>query len=181
MPEGVRTASAQAIKDQFDMAIEQCKDPTKLPAWMPILRSYAPGLLAQCEHAAKRAEKIVADALRDHMFKDLEDAEKRARDAAEWFGNAEEFLSHGRPVRREAAREQGIKVHDLEDDPALQDAVLSVHHAVLISMANLPIAKLVENHKGRLWLLTGAQQIAMMFPPAGPGGPGPLPVPLQGM
>jgi len=181
MPEGVRTASAQAIKDQFDMAIEQCKDPSKLPAWMPILRSYAPGLLAQCEHAAKRAEKIVAGALRDHMFKDLEDAEARAKEAAKWFGNAEEFLSHGRPVRREAAREHGIKVHDLEDDPDLQDAVLSVHHAVLIGMANLPIAKLVENHKGRLWLLTGAQQIAMMIPPAAPGGPSLLPGPRQYM
>jgi membrane-bound ClpP family serine protease len=180
MPEGVRTASAQAIKDQFEMAIEQCKDPAKLNAWMPILRSYAPGLLAQCEHAAKRAEKIVADALRDYMFNGSEGAETKAEEAAKWFGNAEEFLSHGRPVRREAAREHGIIVNDLEDNGELQDAVLSVHHTVLISMANLPIAKLVENHKERLWVLTGAQQIAMMLPPLGPpmpGTPGPVPIP----
>lgn len=172
MPEGARTASAQAIKDQFDLALEQCKDPAKLNAWMPILRSYAPGLLARCDHAAEHAETIVAEALRTHMFKGRVDAEEKARQAAAWFGNAKEFLSHGRPVRREHARSHGIEVKDLEADGALQDAVLSVHHAVLIGMANLPIAKLIENQKERLWVITGARQMAMMLPP---GTPIPLP------
>jgi hypothetical protein len=171
MPEGARTASAQAIKDQFSEAVEQHKDPANLNAWLPILRSYAPALLARCDHAAKRAERIVADALRDHMFGGTDDAEAKANEAAKWFGNAEEFLSHGRPVRREEAREHGIIVHDLEDDDELQDAVLSVHHATLISMANLPIAKLVENHKELLWVITAQQQIMPMMMPLGPGGP----------
>jgi hypothetical protein len=184
MPEGARTASAQAIKDQFDEAVEQCKDPTKLNAWLPILRSYAPALLTRCDHATKRAERIVADALRDHMLAGQPDAAEKADAAAHWFGNAEEFLSHGRPVRREEAREQGIAVKDLEDDDELQDAVLSVHHAALISMAAMPIAKLIENHKELLWVITGAQQVAMMpmpFPQPGqpgipaPGAPGPFP------
>jgi Serine dehydrogenase proteinase len=176
MPEGARTASAQAIKDQFELALEQCKDPANLNAWLPILRSYAPGMLARCDHAAEHAETIVAEALRTYMFKDRADAEAKAKEAAEWFGDAKEFLSHGRPVRREQAREHGIVVKDLEDDGELQDAVLSVHHAVLIGMANLPIAKLIENHKQRLWVLSGAQQIAMMLPPTGPS---PLPAGLQ--
>jgi hypothetical protein len=142
---------------------------------MPILRSYAPGLLARCDHEAKRAEGIVADALRHYMFKDSADAGEKAQEAAAWFGNAKEFLSHGHPVRREHAREHNIKIRDLEEDSELQDAVLSVHHAVLIGMANLPIAKLIENHKERLWVITGAQQIGMMLPlelPGGPPGPG---------
>lgn len=170
MPEGARTASAQAIKDQFAEAVEQCKDPANLNAWLPILRAYVPALLARCDHAAKRAETIVADALREYMFQGLEEAEEKANEAAKWFGNAEEFLSHGRPVRREQAREHGIVVNDLEDDDELQDAVLSVHHAVLISLANAPIAKLIENNKERLWVITGAQQVVI---PMGPFGPPP--------
>ena len=177
MPEGPRTASAQAIKDQFDLGVEQCKDPTKLPAWMPILRSYAPGLLSQCEHAAKRAEQLVIGALEAHMFHGEPDAAQKAADAAAWFGDAEEFLSHGRPVRREAAREHGIKVHDLEDDGELQDAVLSVHHATLITMTNTPVSKLIENDRGNRWVVS-MQQLGMpMLLPIGPGGPV-LPGPL---
>jgi hypothetical protein len=185
MPEGPRTASAQAIKDQFALAIQQCKDPANLNAWLPILRSYAPGMLAACDHAAERAQRIVRDALRDHMFKDLPDAAKRAEDTAEWFGNAEEFLSHGRPVRREIAREHGIVIHDLEDDPELQDAILSVHHTALISMTMSPIAKLIENHKERAWIQTiGQFQVPLLPPvsppPTQPQPPGPQQPPMAG-
>ncbi|HEV7162041.1 MAG TPA: hypothetical protein VGN25_02180 [Solirubrobacteraceae bacterium] len=187
MPEGPRTASAQAIKDQFELAVEQCKDPTKLNAWLPILRSYAPGMIAACDHAAERARRIVADALRDYMFKGEPDAEEKAERTAEWFGNAEEFLSHGRPVRREQAIDHGVIVNELESDGELQDAVLSVHHTVLISMTMAPIAKLIENHKERAWMQTvGQLQMPLLQligapgppvqPPPGPPGP-PVPSP----
>jgi len=165
MPEGPRTYSAQAIKDQFALAVEQCKDPENLNAWLPILRSYAPGLLAACDHAAERAKKIVADALRDHMFADAENPEQQAIETADWFGDAEEFLSHGRPVRREQARKHGIVINDLEDDDELQDAVLSVHHATLLTMANLPVLKLIENHTERLWCITAAGQVILQTGP----------------
>ena len=189
MPEGPRTASAQAIKDQFALAVEQCKDPANLNAWLPILRSYAPGMLAACDHAAERAQRIVKDALREYMFKGLPDAAEKAESAAEWFGDAEEFLSHGRPVRRETAREHGLVINDLEDDSELQDAILSVHHTALISMTMVPIAKLIENHKERAWIQTvGQLQLPLMQmmgapvpptpPPAGPPAPTPPPPPV---
>jgi hypothetical protein len=167
--EGPRTASAQAIKDQFDLAVKECEDPNKLPAWVPILRSYAPGLLAACDHASQRGEEIVRRSLERYMFAGAEDGATKAAEAAQWFGDAATFLSHGRPVRREEAREHNIDVKDLEDDPAVQDAVLSVHHAALISMANIPIVKLIENNCDRRFLQV-AQTIAIA---AGPGFPGP--------
>jgi len=179
MPEGPRTASAQAIKDQFALALEQCKDPSNMPAWMPILRSYSPGLLAACDHAAERARRIVATALEAHMLAGVDDPAKAAREAADWFGNAEEFLSHGRPVRRVEAREHGIIVTDLEDDGEFQDLVLSVHHAAMHTLTGTPTAKLIENQHGRAWIQIGQQvQIALQGPvlPA-PGPPAAKPPP----
>lgn len=181
-PEGPRSASAQAIKDQFQLALEQCKDPNNLPAWMPILRSYSPGLLAACDHAAKRARKIVATVLEAYMLADVENPAKAATDAAEWFGNAEEFLSHGRPVRRDEARDHGILIDDLEDDAQFQDLVLSVHHATMLTLTQTLTAKLIENHHGRAWIQAGQQlQIAFQQPlvprPAGPVVPKPPPPP----
>jgi hypothetical protein len=171
MPEGPRSASAQAIKDQFELATKECQDPNKLPAWLPILRSYAPGLLATCDNAALRAEQIVQGALERYMFAGEDDAAAKAAAAAEWFGDAKTFLSHGRPVRRDEAREHEITVSDLEEDGALQDAVLSVHHAALISMAKLPIVKLIENNRDRRFLRI-VQTIALAAAPGGVGLPG---------
>jgi hypothetical protein len=118
------------------------------------------------------------------MFAGAADAGTKAADAAKWFGDAATFLSHGRPVRRDEAREHGIKVVDLEDDPDLQDAVLSVHHAALLSMSNIPIVKLIENNRDRRWLqvvqmLTLAAGPVVM-PPASPPPGGPPAGPQRG-
>jgi hypothetical protein len=183
MPEGPRTASAQAIKDQFELATKECQDPDKLAAWLPILRSYAPGLLATCDNAAARAEQIVQGALKQYMFAGAKDPTKQAAAAAKWFGDAKTLLSHGRPVRRDEAREHGIDVKNLEEDGDLQDAVLSVHHAALISLSKIPIVKLIENNRDRRFLRL-VQTITLAMPPGGVGtgrggggAPGPKPPP----
>lgn len=59
-PEGPRAAPAQAIIDQFDLAKEDCKSPENLAAWLPILRTYAPGLLVQCRDQKKLGVQMVS-------------------------------------------------------------------------------------------------------------------------
>ena len=181
-PAGPRSASAQAIKDQFNMALTECQDPKNLAAWTPILKDYSPGLLATCDHAATRAKQIVATALERYMLAGAGDPAKSAGEAAEWFGNAAEFLSHGRPVRRDEAREHGIIVNDLEDNDELQDLILSVHHTAMLTLSRTGTTKLIESHRGRAWV-NQVQQVQQMIAIPGParppalGGPaGPVPV-----
>jgi hypothetical protein len=167
-PEGPRTAPAQAIKDQFDMAQQECSsDPARIAAWMPLLRSLGPGLLAICDTAQQRTVDFVARALEEHM---LPGESQRAREAADWFADHSFFKSHGRNVTRNDARDQGILVTDLEDDSVLQDLVLSVSHAAQLTFSGTACAKLIENHHGRSWLAIEGQQIVMQpgLPPAGP-------------
>ena len=59
-PEGPRSAPAKAILNQFELAKRDCKDASNLPAWMPILRSYLPGLLTQCEDSQRLAVTMVS-------------------------------------------------------------------------------------------------------------------------
>lgn len=174
-PEGVRQASAQAIKDQFELAQKQCADPAALPAWMPILRTLAPGLLAACDHAAARAEEIVSTAMAKYMLAGDPKGSEKAAEAASWFGDAKTLLSHGRPVRRDEARDHGVVVTDLEEDDDLQDAILSVHHATMHTLAGTPAAKLIENENGRAYFLMHQQvqlQMPIGPPPQLPGPPG---------
>jgi serine dehydrogenase proteinase len=163
--EGPRTASAQAIRDQFEMAKMECSDPKLMSAWLPILRMIGPGLLASCDHSAKRAEQIVEKAMAQYMLSDTKDGTKKAKKAAQWFGDAKTFLSHGRPVRRDEAREHDVVVKDLEDDATFQDLVLSVHHATTISLGG-SIAKLIETDSRKRWLQT--VQILIGAPQAAP-------------
>jgi hypothetical protein len=170
-PEGPRSAPGQAIKDQFDLAKRECQDPANIGAWLPILRSYAPGLLAQCDHQRRLAEEYAARWLERYMFAGDPEATAKAIATASWFSNFGEFLSHGRRVSREDARAQNLNVIDLEADDDLQDAMLSVHHGVAHTLSGTPAAKLIENHKGRAWI----QMSQVVQVVQGPGQPGAIP------
>ncbi|MYA51859.1 MAG: serine protease [Chloroflexi bacterium] len=171
-PEGPRAAPAKAILDQFEHAKRECRDPANLAAWMPILRSYAPGLLAQCEDSRELAEGMVSQWLADYMFQGEADREEKAKRVAAWFADYDSFQSHGRRVGPQPARNQGVHVTRLEDDHDLQDAVLSVHHAAMHTFSNTMSAKIVENHHGRAWVQSRRD---MLVP--GPSIPIPVPAP----
>ncbi len=42
----------------------------------------------------------------------------------------------------------GLKIVEIEPHPDIQDALLSAHHAFMISLMNSGIVKIVENQKG---------------------------------
>ena len=134
------------------MARDECAADPKLAAWLPILRMYGPGLLAQCEDQANLSRQLAGRWLEEHMFAGDADAHTKALQAAAWFSDYPEFRSHGRRVSRDAAREQGLKVIDLETDDELQDAILSVHHALRHTLSGTPTVKIIENDLGRAYI-----------------------------
>ena len=154
-PEGPRSAPAKAILNQFNQAKKECEDPRNLPAWLPILRSYAPGLLNQCQNSRDLAAKMVESWLARYMFQGRPDAEDEARRIADWFSDYDEFQSHGRRVGVELASQQGLRIKPLEEDDETQDRILSVHHATMHTFAQTPALKIIENHLGRSWVLLG--------------------------
>ena len=50
-PLGRRLVPAQSVLDQFDRAKDECADPEKLSAWLPMLSQYGPDLLVQTGRA----------------------------------------------------------------------------------------------------------------------------------
>lgn len=150
---GVTVAPAQAILDQFALALEDCQDPKKLGAWLPILPQYGPALLVQCDEALDLAEKLVADWLRRWMLAGDSQRKRKSTRIAKALADHGEFKSHGRPIHRDAAQALGLRVTPLEDDQELQDLVLSVFHATThVFSASLMAAKIVENQTGRAFV-----------------------------
>jgi len=171
-PEGPRSAPAKAILNQFELAKKECKEPSNLAAWMPILRTYAPGLLTQCVASQELAVRMVSSWLAKYMLASEDNAAEKAEKIAAWFADYESFQSHGRRVGPDQALEQGVKVVRLESDQQLQDAVLAVHHAAMHTFSGTPAMKIIENHHGRAWITQSGQlRIAV---------PGPLPIPPAG-
>jgi hypothetical protein len=164
LPSGI-TVPAGALIEQFQTVSDECAaDPSRLTGWLPTLQQYPPGLLNVCETAGALAKELVGEWLGAHMLSGNQEA---ASEVAEWLSNDHVHLSHSRAITRDQLRERGLNVVDLEDDQDLQDAVLSVHHAVMHTLSSTPSYKLIENHIGRAFIQSGGQ-IAF-------GAPGMLP------
>lgn len=151
-PEGPRAAPAQAILDQFEQAKVDCQNPANLAAWMPILRGYGPGLLAQCQHQKDLAIQLVTEWLSKYMFANTPQAPDKAAKVASWFADYQRFKSHNRPVRLEDLQGLDLSITPLESDQRLQDGVLSVHHAAMHTLSMTLAVKIIENQHGRAFV-----------------------------
>ncbi len=149
---GGRLVPAQAIIDQFEMAKSQAADPTQLRAWLPMLSQYGPDLLVTCTNATNLAKNLVTEWLRSYMLQDADGAAETAATIAEWLTDHRHFMTHGRPISRQTTEQKGLKVVYLENDQALQDAVLSVYHATSHTFASTGAVKIIENQEGKAYL-----------------------------
>jgi hypothetical protein len=171
VPEGQRFAPAHAILRDFERAKKEIgSDVAVLPAWTPILRGYSGGLLEFCTQQIKLAQEIVAGWLERYMLLAWDDRARLAQEISEYFGSEasyDRFRTHGRPIRLEELRNlQGLRISALEDDQKLQDAVLSIYHALDITFRG-PAIKVVENHLGRR-KVRAIQQVLVQAGPAIP-------------
>lgn len=177
-PEGRRQAPAHAILKDFQRAKEDIGgDVSQLPAWTPILRSYGGGLIDFCHQQIELSQDVVAGWLEKYMLShedvDIGDADLagKARRIAEYFGSDESyerFRTHSRPIRIEELQTiRGLRVNALEDDDDLQDAVLSIYHALDLTFGG-PAIKIVENHNGRRMVRLQQPQVIQVPGPAGP-------------
>ncbi len=156
---GVRMIPAQAILDQFERAKEECKDPAKLAAWVPMLQQFGPDLLVQCTNMSVLAFQLVREWLATYMFKDQADRDAKAISVAGWLVNHGEFKTHSRHINRSILLERGLKITNLEDDKFVQDFALSIFHAATITFTHSGAVKIIENHKGNAFL----QQVQPVF------------------
>lgn len=165
------TAPARAILRQFEQAKDECRDPALLGAWVPILQQYGPALIQQCEAAEALALRLVDEWLQQYMFAADADKAKKAERVATYFASYDEHRSHSLGISRDQARRRGVTITNLEKNQALQDAVLSVHHATMHTLQG-PAIKIIENHLGRTYAKL-APQVAIQVP-AGAVVPGQL-------
>ena len=151
-PLGIRLVPAQAILEQFDKAKQECNDPKKLSAWLPMLNQYGPDLLAQCEFALEMSKELVRTWLVEFMFKDEDDGIQKAEDISVWLAGHKAFKSHSRHLSRSELKSRGLNIQPLEDDSTEQDLSLSVFHATTHAFSGTAAVKIVESHTGKAFI-----------------------------
>ena len=146
---------AVTLIDEFERAFKEIvENPDKIKVWTPILSRITPTLLTQAQQAIDLSRTVAVNTLTQGMFKDLGDSDSKeaAKKVAEALTNVETHKEHGRHIHAADLRAMGLKIEDLESSDVLQEAVLSVHHAFMITLSNTSAAKIIENHKGSAYV-----------------------------
>ena len=147
--------STRWVAQDFMRAANAIKtDAANTEVWRPILSNYSPGRLSHCLQAIEWANDVAHKWLENGMFKgDNAEAVKKVVAAlgAKMSdpGQKELAMSHERQFSpAQCKQEIGLKIEMLEDNQAVQDALLSVHHACMWALANTRAVKIMENHEG---------------------------------
>lgn len=147
---------ALGVVEEYKRAIEEVKkDPGSTPIWATIIGKYHPTFIGQCEKAISWSEEITVDWLKTCMFKDDENGEELAKKIVERMTDPELTKNHSRHISLNDCIEMGLKIEQLEDmNDNLQDAILTIHHTFMHTLANSPVFKIIENHDGKALLNT---------------------------
>jgi hypothetical protein len=140
---------AQGVIEEFRRACREVKrDRARTPIWQAIIGQYNPTFLSQCENAINWAKQFVEDQLVENMFHGERNARRKARKIVKHLTDYRGNKTHERHIGFDECAQIGLRVAPLEDDGALQDLVLTVHHCYMHALMNTLSFKIIENHEG---------------------------------
>jgi hypothetical protein len=135
---GISTAELQ---DLFEKAKDAFSKNEDVEYYKTLIDKYPPHLYNESLKALTLAKEIIVNCLNRHS------KSVKNKKIAEFLLDKKRHLIHDRGIPKEKLIEQGLNIKSLEDDNALQDIILSIHHSFIITMqANNQIKKIIENH-----------------------------------
>ncbi len=153
--------AAVGLLQEFERVRQEIqKDPSAVLLWQPILSKLEPGFVTECENAVAWSHEMAKRFLETNMFKGVKGKEDKIKQIISKLTDKKNAKPRGRHIGLEEAKEIfGDKIVLLEADQRLQDAVLTVHHAAIITLQATPAFKMIENHTGRAFIQAVKMQI----------------------
>lgn len=149
---------AFGVVEEFERAMREVKeDNSRALVWKFIIGRYHPTFIGECLNSIKWSKTIVTKWLEDGMFADNK---SKAATIVEQLGNRDETLTHARHLGVDECERIGLKIRRLENDQDLQGALLSVHHAFILTFSGTQSIKITENQDGKAYVLQAQQLVA---------------------
>ena len=145
----LRGIPCHGVVQEFKRALREVKrDPSRIVIWQQVIGQYRPTFLGQCENAIKWSNDFVKEQLEAGMLAGVNDRKKKAVKITSALSNYRLNKSHERHFDFDDCKKIGLVVKPIEEDPELQDLILTVHHCYMHLMMNTPLFKAIENHNG---------------------------------
>lgn len=160
---------AHGVVEEFERALAEVKnDPSRVPIWQPIIAKYRPTFIGECEKAIAWSNEMTENWLRTGMLANDNNPDEKIKRILMELGDHALTKSHARHISIDRCKEMGLTIEELENDQELQEAVLSLHHACMLTFSSTAAFKIIENHLGVAFIKV--MQNVIMTPGKGPIG-----------
>ncbi len=121
-------------------------DPNNAQYWAIKLQQYPAAFMKTAIDAIQLSGKLIEEWLGTCMF-DKNNPSDQAIIAiiVSKLNEHDDSKIHGRHLNAEFCKKIGLKISMMEDDGELQDKILSLHHAYMITLDGTPAIKIIEN------------------------------------
>ena len=157
----IRGIPAFGVIEEFERAKKEiADDPACIPLWQTIIGKYHPTFIWECEQTIQWSQEIMEEWLKSNMLikKKKQDRESTVLSIMRFLSNPQTTKDHARHIGMRDCINMGLVVHPLEElieGKDLQDAVLSVHHAYMVTFSLSTIIKIIENQDGTSMMMSG--------------------------
>ena len=139
---------AYNIQMEFEEAKNDLAEhPENMQYWAIKLQQYPAAFLKTAIDAIKLSGSLVEEWLKTGMFEESE-WEKVNLIVAK-LNEHDDSKTHGRHFNIDFCKKIGLKILSMEEDDRLQDAVLSVHHAYMLTFGGSDAVKIIECQNGK--------------------------------
>ncbi len=138
---------AYNIKMEFEEAKKDLlTNPANAQYWAIKLQQYPAAFMKTAIDAIELSGKLVEEWLGNCMYnRNNEDDKKRIDTIVAKLNEHMDSKIHDRHLNSKFCKSIGLKIKMLEDDSTLQDKVLSLHHAYMITLEQTPAIKIIES------------------------------------
>lgn len=143
---------AYNIKSEFEEAKEDLlKNPQNAQYWMIKLQQYPAAFMKTALDAIALSGTLVEEWLGTCMFDGKSEEDKAViQNIVNSLNEHDNSKNHGRHLSMEFCKNIGLKIFPLEADSELQDLVLSIHHAYMLTIDGSTAVKIIENQNGKI-------------------------------
>lgn len=149
--------AAGGVVEEFELAVREAEEnPASAQLWAQIIGKYHPTFLGDCKKALDMSKSVVGKWLRSNMFKDRE---SDAGPVIDLLCSHEHSAMHNRHFAHAKLSDPGMNIQMIEDDHELQDLVLTVHHAFMITFQSARCSKIIQGSspKNSCWIINNSQ------------------------
>ena len=138
------------ISEFNDAKKDLAEDPTTANYWAIILQQYPAAFLKTCYDAISLSSTLAEEWLKDNMLKNNQSA---VNGIVEFLNSRNTNHDHGRHFNYKKCCDIGLNISLLEADQEFQDAVLALHHSLMITFQGTNAVKIIENQNGNAYII----------------------------